>query len=155
MKGWIRKNKTLNNESPEALYESKKDQEDKYEVLKHIRMSSPSQKGNVHKDKKKYDRKKEKKIKFDEVLDSLTKREPVLVSCSYGDDIWSCVEHYAFGHFEELADYEHFPERADKAIDETSKIQDIAQEITDEIAKITPSAISTFRTRLKNESWRY
>lgn len=50
------------------INESKKiDKEDKYDVLKHIRMPSPEQRGGIHKDKTRYSRKeKHRKQQFDE-----------------------------------------------------------------------------------------
>ena len=51
--------------------EKTKDKEDKFEVLKHIRMPSPPQKGHTIKDKKQYDRKREKKVTLDEAIEMM------------------------------------------------------------------------------------
>ena len=51
------------------INESKKiDKEDKYDVLRHIRMPSPEQKGSAHKDKTKYSRKEKHRKNFDEAV---------------------------------------------------------------------------------------
>lgn len=58
------------------------DGDDKLDVLKHIRMPSPQQKGGSHRDKTKYDRKRDnKKEKFDELRE-------VIRSCVFEAKEW-------------------------------------------------------------------
>jgi hypothetical protein len=63
------------------LVNEDKEKEDKYEVIKHIRMPSPQQKGGLHKDKTKYDRKKDKKVDLNEAISRSLKGETVNIFC--------------------------------------------------------------------------